>query len=171
MILCGWMAIRQWPRRGHHPSDESLIANFLEHQAAFAKLIETSREEADVLTVYSDQVMLTNYRIWPNECQHCFSAERFSRYQAAFSELRNVTPYRFSKNSRAILIPVSFCSTEPDEDYEYLISEKGYFYSPTDPAPLVESLNGMGFDTKGTFYKKITGSWYLYHEWRVGKPE
>ena len=70
-----------------------------------------------------------------------------------------------------LLILVSFCSTEPDDSYEYIVSEKGYAYSPTDPPGLVESLNGMGFESKGTFYKGIADHWYLYHEWGVGKPE
>ena len=70
-----------------------------------------------------------------------------------------------------LLIPISFFSDEPDDSYEYIVSEKGYVYSLTEPPGFVASLNGMGFESKGTFYKKIADHWYLYHKWGVGKPE
>jgi len=115
--------------------------------------------------------MFTDYRIWPRDRNKCFSSQRWSEYENAFANLGNARPYRLSKEDGTVRIVVSFSSTEPDADYQYLVSEKGYVYSLAEPPGLVESLNGIGFETKGTFHKKIADHWYLYHEWSVGKPE
>jgi hypothetical protein len=52
-----------------------------------------------------------------------------------------------------------------------IVISKGYAYSLKEPSLLVDSLDQMGFESKGTFYKKIDEHWYLYHDWGVSKPE
>jgi hypothetical protein len=165
------MTFRKELRLAHHPSDESLIANFHDHRIGFERLVKMASEDHEVLTIYPKQIMFTDYRIWPKDCEQCFSSQRWGEYQGIFANLGEAQPYRLSKESNMVLIPTSYSSTEPEDDFEYIISEKGYAYSVKQPRCAVESLNEVGFESTGTFYKRIDGNWYLYHKWGVGKPE
>lgn len=157
--------------RANHPSDESLVANFQSHRANFEKLVTMANEDRDVRRIFPDEVMLVDYRTWPEPCAQCFSWQRWAEYQEIFAGLGVEEPYFLSKDSDMVRITTSFESTETESEAESIISEKGYAYLANEPAGLVESLNGMGFETKGTYYKRIARNWYLYHEWGVSKPE
>lgn len=170
LVLSGCIVFQKVTYR-MHPSDKEMIANFHKHRCAFDTLINMAREDHQIRAIYSSEVFLTNYRIWPTNCSTCFSRERWNDYQAVIAGLGDWELYHLSQQPGMVHLPVSFESTEPDENLEYLASEKGYAYSQNEPKGLVESLDGMGFETKGTFYKEIGGGWYLYHEWGVGKPE
>lgn len=178
LILSAWLMYDRVNSRARHPSDEALIANFNEHRAAFETLIHMTNQDGDVSSIYSRdfgdseyRVFLTEYRVWPKNCSSCFSAQRWNEYQSAFANLGDVKLNILSKSLEKVQLPVSFQFTEVDANYEYLVSEKGYVYSLTEPPGVVESLNDIGFETRGTFYKKIANHWYLFHEWGVGKPE
>jgi len=171
LIRSGACSFLRHFERASHPSDASLIANFSEHRPAFDKLIELAIEDKVDLTIYNDREMFAEPGNWPKSCDNCVSADRWAEYQTVFVKLGDPQPLELTSRNRMMLMPVSFRSTEPDGGLESLTSEKGYVYSERNPWPVVESLDGMGFDTKGTFFKKISGSWYLYHEWGVSKPE
>ena len=172
VLIRSVMVRKEFSPGARHPSDAALIMSFDEHRSGFDRLIKmASEDQGDLLTIYNDQVMFADYGQWPRDCDACVSSQRWNEYQTVFANLGELRPHDLSRRTGMLLILVSFCSTEPDDSYEYIVSEKGYAYSPTDPPGLVESLNGMGFESKGTFYKKIADHWYLYHEWSVGKPE
>jgi hypothetical protein len=160
-----------------HPTDETLIASFQKHRSQFDQLALMAKRDVDVSTIYSDPVIspdyrvaFTDYRSWPKRCPDCFSTERWNDYQSIFATLDDLKPFRISKTDGMLEMPVSFQSKDLD-DLEYIVSEKGFAYSETEPPGLVESLNGMGVDTEGPFFKKIDGYWYLYHTRGFGKPE
>lgn len=56
-------------------------------------------------------------------------------------------------------------------DLEAILIDKGYVYTVEEPSPLIESLDQLGFDSEGAFYKTVSEHWYLYHHWGVSKPE
>ena len=174
LILASWMMYQQINPRALHPSDESMIANFQEHRDAFDKLVAMTNTDHEV---HSISFLTDEYRVyfedraWPADCSNCFSAQRWSEYKTAFAGLGNVKASGLSKEVGSVRIPDTFSFTVVDANYEYLVSEKGYAYSPREPPGVIESLNGMGFDSKGIFYKKIADHWYLYHDWAVGTPE
>ncbi|MBK7706953.1 MAG: hypothetical protein IPJ30_14615 [Acidobacteria bacterium] len=57
------------------------------------------------------------------------------------------------------------------DEQESIVISKGYAHSLKEPSPLVDSLDEMGFESRGTFYKRIDEHWYLFHDWGVSKPE
>jgi len=113
--------------------------------------------------------MLINYKIWPKDTEEGFTKQRWSEYQNVFAKLKEYHVNIFTKAS-GVHISVSSDFSDTD-DYGSIMIEKGYAYSLVEPAPLVESLDNMGFDNKGTYYRKIDEHWYLYHEWSVDEPE
>ena len=86
--------------------------------------------------------------------------------QAMLTEIKWV-----SRDFNRIKMSASVVVSSRDEDLQAIIIEKGYVYSLTEPTPLVDSLDAMNFDSRGTHYRRISEHWYLYHEWGVSKPE
>ncbi len=171
LVGCGWVGFRFALESFSHPSDESLIARFHAHRDHFEQLRNMANEDHDLLAVYTDHVMFTDYRRWPQDCDRCFSRQRFDLYRNLLGSLSDNQLHILHTQPGVQFVPVSFNSTEPDGDGAYVTSEKGYAYLPSEPAALVESLDGMGFESKGLSYRKVADHWYLYHERGFGKPE
>jgi len=153
-----------------HPSDGALVEYFQEHQPDFDKLVGMANEDSGVRAIYPSLVVLKGYKIWPNDTAEGFTQQRWGEYQSLFANLEAYDIGGFSKDSNIIHITASRGVSDLD-DYESIVITKGYAYSPEEPSPLVESLDGMGFDSRGTYYKKIGERWYLYHDWGISKPE
>lgn len=129
-----------------------------------------ANEDSGVRAIYPNQVILEGYRIWPKDTAEGFTRQRWIEYQRVFSKLKEYDIKGFSKDSHIIHIVASIGVSDLD-DYESIVITKGYAYSPEDPPALVESLDNMGFNSRGTYYKKIGENWYLYHDWGISKPE
>lgn len=114
--------------------------------------------------------MLADYKVWPSSTKGRFTEQRRSEYQGLFAKLKEYEIDGFSKDSNIIHITASIGVSDLD-DHESIVVTKGYAYSREDPSPIIGSLDSMGFDGGGTFYRKIGGNWYLYHKWGVSKPE
>jgi hypothetical protein len=153
-----------------HPSDEALIEYFQKHQLDFDRLVSMANEDSGVRAIYPDQVMLEGYKIWPKGTEEGFTKQRWSEYQRLFAKLEEYDIAGFSKDSNMIQISASIGVSDLD-DYESIVITKGYAYSLKEPSALVGSLDNMGFNSRGTYYKKIGGHWYLYHDWGISKPE
>lgn len=166
-ITCAWVLLY---RPDPHPSDEALIDYFQKHRLDFAKLVSMAHEDSEVRAIYPDYVMLEGYRIWPKNTEEGFTRRRRSEYQELFSKLKDYDIDGLSKDSKIIRIAASTGVSDLD-GYESVVITKGYAYSPEDPHALVESLDDMGFNSRGTYYKKIGQDWYLYHDWGISKPE
>ena len=154
-----------------HISDEKLIGNFYAHQANFEKIAKMATEDSAVMTVGECYVLLNGYNTWRDNNQEGFSTERWNKYKELFNQLGSPYINRASKEDNILKIASASIAVSDIDEYESIVISKGYAYSVKEPSPLVESLNEMGFESNGTFYKKISEHWYLYHDSGVSKPE
>ena len=153
-----------------HPSDRLLIDHFQSHRDLLEKLMSMAREDLHVETIFSDQVMFDDYKIWPHDGVGLFSPQRWGQYKIVFNALRPFTEDELKKDGILILIPASVRTTEPDKNLEYRVSVKGYAYSPVS-LPVQSSLDSLGVNELGRTYRRIDEHWYLYHDCGIGKPE
>jgi len=160
IISGGWLS-RGYFEQANHPSDEAMIANFYEHRARFQELINMLQEDREIDLLFVNEVIFTDSRVWPRECDSCFSKMRFDEYQEVTACLGKWRPYWVSQKNGVMRMPVS---ADYSENNRNNYSDKGYAYFPQELPGVVDSLNGIGFKTEGIFYKKIGDGWYLYQE-------
>ena len=153
-----------------HPSDQALIDYFHAHRTDFDALVNMAREDYSVRAIYSDQVMLDDFEIWPTSTLEGFSTARLNEYNSVFARLSKYEINSVRKESDQIRLAVSVNVSSFDER-NAMTTTKGYAYSVKEPIWLVSSLDEMGFESEGTYYKKINQHWYLYHEWGINTPE
>lgn len=154
----------------HHPSDQALSNNFRSHRETLEKLLEMADEDLHVQTIYDDQLMFDDYKIWPQDGRNLFSSQRWTEYGIVFSALQPIAKHELHKDGMVILIPASVETTDPDENLEYRVSVKGYAYS-RGPLSGQASLDFLGVNDLGRSYRRIDEHWYLYHDCGIGKPE
>lgn len=157
-------------------SDKKLTENFFKHRANFEEIVRMMNEDSNVTSIYKDFVLLDGYNNWTNDNQKGFSTKRWNEYKELFNQLGSPCIHSISKDGE--MLTISSASTDISDNHPLLMSElesvvisKGYVYSLKEPAPLVESLDEMGFDTNKTYYKNIGEHWYLYFDWGISKPE
>lgn len=152
-------------------SDKNLTDNFYRNRANFEKLARMANEDKNVMAVYENNVLLDGYNVWQNDSQKGFSTKRWNEYKELFNQLGSPFIHRISKEGDITDIASASIATSRTDDHESIVISKGYAYSLKEPSPLVESLDEMGFETTGTFYKKIGEHWYLYFDSGNSKPE
>ena len=157
----------------NHPlaADKKLTADFNKHRNNFEKLVKIANEDANVMSVSKNYVLLNDYKRWQNDQQEDFSFKRWSEYKEIFKLLGSPYIHSISKDGDVIKISSASIGVSRIDDYESIVISKGYVYSLKEPSPLVDSLDGMGFETNGTFYKRIDENWYLYFDSGISKPE
>lgn len=155
----------------YHTSDKVLIENFRAHQHDFETLAAMAIEDDNVTSLYNDSVMLNDYKLWPAAGSDRFSGRRWDEYDALFKRLGTTAQHLLFKESGVVRVPASIITTEPDVNYEYRVSEKGYAFSRTPLSSLDDSLDEMGTGDLGIRYRRIDEHWYLYHDCGIGKPE
>lgn len=169
LIVVGWFAFYQLRP---HPFDKSLIVNFQIHRDDFERLKSMFEKDTNLRVVSTGYFTLNGYEDWLGDTEQEFPRQRWDEYRNLFGKFGGYDIDTISRGQAHILyIPVSRVHPWMDDDYESITIEKGYAYSLREPSPLVDSLDEMDFDSRGTFYKKIGEHWYLYHEWSVSKPE
>lgn len=151
-------------------SDKNLMADFYAHQADFERLAAMASDDTGVTSVSKFSVSLKDYKTWQNDDQTDFSNERWNEYKKLFKQLGNRKIYDISKHGDIIKIADASSATSRIDDYRSIIISKGYAYSLNEPSNSAESLDEMGFESRGIFYKKIGEHWYLYHETFVTEP-
>jgi hypothetical protein len=144
-----------------HPSDDSLIQNFQNHEADFELLVRMAKEDSHVVRIASDFTWTDTNAAWPRpESELGFSAERWDEYRRLFKKLE---------------LKAGILNYQPDlvlltASTQGLLtggSGKGYAYSLKEPSPIVESLDNVSF--KGSeksmnfAYWKLKGNWYLFY--------
>lgn len=144
-----------------HPSDDSLIQNFQNHEAEFERLVRMAKEDSHVIRIASDFTWTDKNAAWPRpESELGFSTERWNEYRSLFKKLD---------------LKAGILNYQPDLVYltastQGLLtggSGKGYAYSLKEPSPIVESLDNVSF--KGSeksmnfAYRKLKGNWYLFY--------
>lgn len=154
-----------------HISDQELIENFYSHRANFEKIARLADEDSGVQTVGKDYCALDGYEMWRKEGQEGFSTERWNEYKQLFDQLGSPYIHRISKKGTVLQIASASVAVSEIDGYESVVISKGYAYSLNEPSPLVESLDEMGFEDKGIYYRRISENWYLYHDWGIAKPE
>lgn len=167
LIAATWFALSG---QAVHPTDESLVSGFEQHRDAFDTLAASAQRDSDLMTVSRSYVMLKDYRIWEGIDDEWFTQQRLAGYRHLFAELGSGKVDSFTKDLDIIYISASVLVKNLDNS-ESIVIEKGYACAPRELSPRSESLDGLGFESRGTYYRKIVDHWYLYHTWGVSKPE
>jgi len=124
----------------------------------------------DVITVARDYVMFRDYTKWTGVDGQGFSHPRLAEYRELFDQVGTDSIHRSADDKNIVRIAASVLVKEIEDQYS-IVLDKGYAYAHVEPSPLVDSLDNLGFDSKGTFYRRLSGNWFLYHQWSVAKPE
>jgi hypothetical protein len=132
-----------------------------------------ANEDSAVMSIHEDYVQLKGYNnnTWENDAQEGFSTKRWNEYKNLFKQLGSSSIHRVSKEGDILKFASASIAVSDIDGQDSIVISKGYAYSLKEPSLLVDSLDQMGFESKGTFYKKIDEHWYLYHDWGVSKPE
>jgi hypothetical protein len=169
-VIAFWGSTLLCDSRPPHPTDKALTDYFNKHRTDFDRLVTMALEDGSLRAIYADEVMLSDYRIWPTRTAEGFSTGRWNEYQVLFARLSEYDIDSINKQSDQIQFTASI-GVSPLDDLEDVVITKGYAYSVKEPAPLVGSLDEMGFDSVGTHYLRIGQYWYLYHDHGISKPE
>ena len=153
-----------------HPSDQEMIEYFNSHRTDFDRLVNMAFEDRNVMSIYPRSVLLEHYGVWPTTTTEGFSYQRWEEYKRAFARFDKFRINSLDKELEMVQIPASV-RVSPLDDLESIVIEKGYAFTARAPVRLVNSLDGMNFERKGTYYRQINEHWFLYHEWGISKPE
>jgi hypothetical protein len=142
------------------PSDQKLLANFEDHEAAFNELIEMLKADQDLIRVDEDWTNPENPEIIG------ISAGRIGTYRRLLREPRVPRGFR----SEGFMYEVDF--------FYWMIgaaitsdTSKGYAYRTGPPIYLLNSLDGYqppDRDETVRVYRHICGNWYLFYEYIPG---
>lgn len=166
-------AVLAWALLYHpdtHPNDQELIEYFNSHRTDFDRLVNMAFEDRNLTAIYPRSVLLDHYGVWPTTTTEGFSYQRWDQYKSVFGRLNEYGINGLRKESDLIHIPASTRVSRLD-DFESIVIVKGYAFSTREPSRIVNSLDKMNFESKGTHYRRIDEHWYLYHEWGISKPE
>ncbi|MBK8812464.1 MAG: hypothetical protein IPN69_17280 [Acidobacteria bacterium] len=169
-VLILWACTSFFPYKPH-VSDSKLIKSFYENRANFEKIVKMANEDSAVKSIYRDLVQLKGYNTWQNDTQEGLSTEPWNEYKNLFNQLGSSSIRRVSKEGDILKFASASIAVSDIDEQESIVISKGYAHSLKEPSPLVDSLDEMGFESRGTFYKKIDEHWYLFHDWGVSKPE
>ena len=128
--------------------------------------------EDDIEGLYSNSVMLNDYKLWPEDGSDRFSWHRWYEYDALFKRLGTATHHMLTtKASREwsmfpprLLQPNPMRTTQIDSVKKATLSVQRLCRRQDD------SLDGLGVDDLGITYRRIDEHWYLYHDCGIGKP-
>ena len=168
LILCGWVAFHK--KRPDLPTDKSLIRNFQKHRADFDRLVTMVNEDQDLGGIVGGQ-LLPDHETSQKDYERGFSEQRLNEYNLLFSRLADYSADTLFKQTNGVFIFTSADWLGPDENNGPVHVEKGYLYSTAELGMLVDSLDEMGFESSGSFYKKIDTHWYLYFDGSVNHAE
>ena len=149
-------------------SDDSLIDNCRLKRQDLDQLVVLLEEDREVSVVTGEFFLLDNGRS-SRTGDEGFTTERWNAYKLILDR----AGLRYVIRDPAGSSGFSFGSgalAYSENDGSYFIS-KAYFYSMSEPSPIVSSLDDKGFDTYGTYYRKIEENWYLRFEAGISKPE
>lgn len=167
LIVFGWIFFNPFKPL---IADKKLIDYFYQHQSNFEKITKMANEDSNVKSIYEDYVLLEGYNNWKDDSQKGFSTKRWNEYKELFTQLGEGLHY-VSKEGDILKIDSASIAVKNLDGLESIVISKGYAYSLKEPSRLVDSLDEFGFETSGTYYKKIEGNWYLYFNSGVSKPE
>lgn len=151
-----------------HPADDYLIQNFVRHEADFNKLVVMFNEDAGVSRVTAKEVQVTD-EANPRGSPAKLSRQRWEDYRDLFSRLQ--ITYGMARAShpawRIAALDGAIFLVSSGKGMVAGSSEKGYVYSPTEPMPLINSLDRVDIDLKNKdmipVYKRLKGNWYLFY--------
>jgi hypothetical protein len=150
-----------------HISDGQLREKFEAKRKDLEKLASMAIEDR-VTAVYRDFVLLPGSRNW-SRGEEGFSSERFDEYQELFAKNGLL---RVSNEKEVVdICCVSVSVTDSDNEYEHIVSSRGYCFSTKELQPQIRSLDELETYKSGTYYRKIENNWYLYQDTGISKPE
>ena len=150
-----------------HTSDEQMEHLLSEHKPEFEQLLHMIQADVEVLSITPTSLLTRNklllrYEGDIKEMEQVIPAARWSKYQELFYEA-HVSGGVFKEPDGAIDFELDWPSFRNGD------SRKGISYHPSQPQPIVKSLNGLGFDELSklsprsrTAYRQLSKDWYLY---------
>lgn len=150
-----------------HVSDGKLEQNFEKDRNDLEKLASMAIEDR-VISVYRDFVLFPDYRSW-HEGDEGFSPQRFDEYKRLFNK-NNIGLVSVEEGSVKICCS-SVAVSDIDDNYESLVSSRGYCFSNKKPLPQISSLDELETFQSGTYYRQLDTDWYVYQNTGISKPE
>ncbi len=150
-------------------SDDSMSRDFSLHRQDLDQLVDMLNEDRGLSILTRESVLLGNYSRWRNGSEG-FTTERWNAYKLLLDRVGLRLVRREFDRGDEFFFGTESVAYDDVADGRYVIS-KAYFYSTSTPSPLVGSLDDKGFDTYGTYYRRISGNWYLRFDAGVNKPE
>jgi len=152
-------------------SDRKLIDHFESNRERFEKLVGLMRADAELTSLDKETVVLNGRYLKPDEVAGDLWPVRLNQYQALMDKIDVWHLDRPSTGGGAIDFSTHSIDVSELDNGEAIVISKGYVYSPSQPSPLVDSLDDKNFETGGNCYRRIDGNWYLRFYWGVSKPE
>ena len=140
---------------GSHPSDASMIRNFVQHRAIFDQLVSMSDGDKSL-------VRLAPTFTYP-ENPPGLSAERWQQYRKLFREIGSTNGIcRYESD-----LPGAVLVLYSDKGLVTGGSSKGYVYSPMPLEPHYANLDDPPHDLASNVkaYRRIDERWYIFYEW------
>ncbi len=145
---------------------------FERHRDDFESLARMAQEDFSLHYFHRDFLMLDGNKVWRPGTPEGFSSARYELYMSHFRRFPKWTINSFDKNGKVLQFsPGSVVTWETENSFERIVFSKSIAYSEVPISPLVESLDGVKFETFTTLYKSIGGNWYLYRSGGISKPE
>jgi hypothetical protein len=150
-----------------HTSDEEMQQLLSEHKPEFEQLLQMIQADVEVVSITPTSLLTRNrlllrYEGDTKQIEQVIPAARWSKYQELFHKA-HVSGGVFKEPDGAIDFEMDRPSFRNGD------SRKGISYDPSEPQPLVKSLNGLGFDDLSklsprsrTAYRQLRKEWYLY---------
>lgn len=151
-----------------HPTDIGLERNFADREADFDKLLRMFDEDAGMSRITPKAMQASDGARRPDS-EVKLRKQRWQEYRALFSELGiDHGIVRASHPAwRDVSPPGAVFLVASGKGMVGGSAEKGYAYSPTEPSPLVDSLDRINIDLRDKdmvpVYKKLKGDWYLFY--------
>jgi hypothetical protein len=171
-----------------HPTDIALAEKLQAQEADFQLLanmalvdsqlhiLGTSFAGIKVLDASSnpETVYLHEHEVWPrSEAALNFTPRRWAEYRALLKKLNLRDLSRVERElPQAVLFTASIHFEDTDNEYEQIVTEKGYVYCPSGIGYMLEdSLDNIPADKFAIYFKQLNANWYLYYEQTISKPE
>ena len=167
-ILAGWVFF--FPPNPL-TSDQKMIDHFERNRQSFEKLAGLASADAELTSLDRQTVVLNGRYLKRAEVTGDLSPVRLDQYQALMDELDVRRLDRPSTGGGAIHFETDSIAVSELDYLESIVISKDYVYSPWQPSPLSDSLDDKNFETSVNCYKKIDGTWYLYFDSGISKPE
>lgn len=140
------------------PTDEELIENFKRNEAAFQRLAEMALEDRNLESASSPRALQEHgEKSFPFYPVDSVSEERKAEYSRLLEQTGVLSLMR--PHFRYYKVEITLPVVGDDKFGRFVV--KGYAYSTDDRLPVVQSLDQLPRGAQRTYFRKVSGNWYL----------